>query len=311
MRLENVLQGERASHLGFAGHGHRPRSGLELPGSLGWVGLFCAEFVEVVVSRYIFKGIGSFLQAHSSIFLMLERYGLRRVRGERADGTRRRETRDELAPVVIPIGRRDFGGAGSKGGLDSTHAASTFGTAFSLIVFYELIDVLSRAVRRKSPAFSWDRTGNTARTSRPLDLVEERGPFEHERAGAQMGSIGRSLISSACALCVASVAAHAEPPSAPSAHRTVAASPGPPQETEHFFGPLRVRDLTPFGYLRLDMRPTFGDRLAPGAWAFETEIAYQNTWALSPPVRRYLSKLAGTPNPGRKRVCRHTGAAWR
>jgi hypothetical protein len=43
-----------------------------------------------------------------------------------------------------------------------------------------------------------------------------------------------------------------------------------------FFGPLRARDLTPFGYLRLDMRPAYAVSLSPGAWAIETRLAYQN-----------------------------------
>ena len=60
-----------------------------------------------------------------------------------------------------------------------------------------------------------------------------------------------------------------------------------------FFGLLRARDLTPFGYLRLDMRPAHAGSLAPGAWAIETDLAYQNTWALSPEVERYLNSLPG------------------
>lgn len=58
--------------------------------------------------------------------------------------------------------------------------------------------------------------------------------------------------------------------------------------TQTFYGPLRARDLSPFGYLRLDMRPTFAGALAPGHWTIEAEAAYQNTWALSEPVEQYL-----------------------
>jgi hypothetical protein len=108
-----------------------------------------------------------------------------------------------------------------------------------------------------------------------------------------MGSIGRSLISGACACGVAILTAHAALGSGPPLGSTAMTTAGPPAESQYFFGPLRVRDLTPFGYLRLDMRPTFAHELAPGTWAFETEIAYQNTWALSQPVRRYLSRLPG------------------
>ena len=60
-----------------------------------------------------------------------------------------------------------------------------------------------------------------------------------------------------------------------------------------YFGLLRARDLTPFGFLRLDMRPTHA-RVAPeGGWGLEMELGYQNTWALSPEVERYLDTLEG------------------
>jgi hypothetical protein len=65
-----------------------------------------------------------------------------------------------------------------------------------------------------------------------------------------------------------------------------------------FFGLLRARDLTPFGYLRLDMRPAYAGSLTPEAWAFETDLAYQNTWAVSPEVERYLNKLPGRRDLG-------------
>jgi len=57
------------------------------------------------------------------------------------------------------------------------------------------------------------------------------------------------------------------------------------------YGMLRVRDLTPFGFLRLDMRPAYAIAIEPGQWALETELGYQNTWALSPEVERYLTSL--------------------
>ena len=60
-----------------------------------------------------------------------------------------------------------------------------------------------------------------------------------------------------------------------------------------YFGLLRARDLTPFGFLRLDMRPTHA-RVAPeGGWGLEMELGYQNTWALSPEVETYLGTLEG------------------
>ncbi|WP_157995413.1 DUF3187 family protein [Peristeroidobacter soli] len=60
-------------------------------------------------------------------------------------------------------------------------------------------------------------------------------------------------------------------------------------EDGQLYGLLRSRDLTPFGFLRLDMRPAHAVSIEPGNWAFETELAYQNTWALSPEVEKYLT----------------------
>ena len=57
---------------------------------------------------------------------------------------------------------------------------------------------------------------------------------------------------------------------------------------QQLYGLLRARDLTPFGFLRLDMRPAYAISIEPGSWAIETELGYQNTWALSPEVERYL-----------------------
>jgi hypothetical protein len=58
-----------------------------------------------------------------------------------------------------------------------------------------------------------------------------------------------------------------------------------------FYGMLRSRDLTPFGFLRLDMRPAHAISIEPNTLAFETELGYQNTWALSRNVERYLKTL--------------------
>jgi hypothetical protein len=70
-------------------------------------------------------------------------------------------------------------------------------------------------------------------------------------------------------------------------------------DSGQFYGPLRSRDLSPFGFLRLDMRPAHAVAIEPGSWALETEIGYQNTWALSPEVERYLVSLEPT---GRRRI---------
>ncbi len=40
------------------------------------------------------------------------------------------------------------------------------------------------------------------------------------------------------------------------------------------------------------MRPAYSGAIAPGGWAIETEFGYQNTWALSDPVEKYLQARA-------------------
>ena len=56
-----------------------------------------------------------------------------------------------------------------------------------------------------------------------------------------------------------------------------------------FFGLLRERDLTTFGFLRLDMRPAHAVSIETGTWAVEVGLGYQNTWALSKEVEDYLT----------------------
>jgi hypothetical protein len=62
-------------------------------------------------------------------------------------------------------------------------------------------------------------------------------------------------------------------------------------EDGHFYGMLRSRDLTPFGFLRLDMRPAHALSIESRSFAFATELGYQNTWALSKNVEQYLETL--------------------
>lgn len=64
------------------------------------------------------------------------------------------------------------------------------------------------------------------------------------------------------------------------------------------YGLMRVRDLTPLGFLRLDMRPA-GALAMERNWAIEAELATQNTWALSPNVEEYLKSLESS---GRRRL---------
>jgi hypothetical protein len=77
---------------------------------------------------------------------------------------------------------------------------------------------------------------------------------------------------------------------------TLAAAPATAAD---FYGLLRARDLSPFGFLRLDMRPAHAVSLEPGSWELETAIATQNTWAMSPEVERYLT---GLEPEGRRRL---------
>src|SRR5438094_6994382 len=58
-------------------------------------------------------------------------------------------------------------------------------------------------------------------------------------------------------------------------------------ETE-LLGPLRIRDMTPFNLLRLDMLPAHAVSGAPGSWAIEADLSYSNTFVMSDNVQRYL-----------------------
>ena len=53
-------------------------------------------------------------------------------------------------------------------------------------------------------------------------------------------------------------------------------------------GPLRIRDMTPFNLLRLDMLPAHAVSGAPGSWAIEADLSYSNTFVMSDNVQRYL-----------------------
>ena len=75
----------------------------------------------------------------------------------------------------------------------------------------------------------------------------------------------------------------------------MAAAYGPPLAAEetNYLGLLRARDLTTFGFLRLDMRPAHAIHAPKGTWAIETELAHQNTWALSEGAEDYIEALPG------------------
>ena len=73
----------------------------------------------------------------------------------------------------------------------------------------------------------------------------------------------------------------------------VAAAYGSPLAADetNYLGLLRARDLTTFGFLRLDMRPAHAIHAPKGTWAIETELAHQNTWALSEGAEKYIESL--------------------
>jgi hypothetical protein len=58
-------------------------------------------------------------------------------------------------------------------------------------------------------------------------------------------------------------------------------------------GLLRVRDLTPFGILRLDFLPAHAVTASPGTWALEVNLSYQNTFVLSDNVADYMKVRGG------------------
>src|SRR5262249_11634041 len=78
---------------------------------------------------------------------------------------------------------------------------------------------------------------------------------------------------------------------------TALAEEPPPALSPHY-GLLRVPDLTPFGFLRLDMQPAHAISVKPGTWGIEAELGYQNTWALSANVEDFLKSLPGRRSLG-------------
>jgi hypothetical protein len=94
-------------------------------------------------------------------------------------------------------------------------------------------------------------------------------------------------VQAACALLAALLA----PPAWAQASAT--AEEGKKAASLTHFGLLRERDLTPFGILRLDMRPAHAVSAPPGNWGVEVQLGYQNTWALSQNVKDHLNSLQG------------------
>jgi hypothetical protein len=67
----------------------------------------------------------------------------------------------------------------------------------------------------------------------------------------------------------------------------VAAQTGADSEWLHL-GPLRIRDLTPFGIQRLDFLPAHALQQQDHTWTVEVNLSYQNTFVLSDNVAEYL-----------------------
>ncbi len=55
-------------------------------------------------------------------------------------------------------------------------------------------------------------------------------------------------------------------------------------------GPLRIRDMTPFNILRLDMPPAHAVTAGPGSWAIEAELSHTNVFVMSGNVKGYLER---------------------
>lgn len=60
------------------------------------------------------------------------------------------------------------------------------------------------------------------------------------------------------------------------------------QENWRPVGLMRIRDMTPFGIVRLDLLPAHAVPANPGTFAFEMNVTYQNTYVLSENVSEYL-----------------------
>src|SRR5262245_56769397 len=67
----------------------------------------------------------------------------------------------------------------------------------------------------------------------------------------------------------------------------------PARAEDEMLGPLRVRDMTPFNLLRLDMLPAHAVAAGAGSWAVEADLSFSNTFVMSENVRTYLEGRGG------------------
>jgi hypothetical protein len=73
----------------------------------------------------------------------------------------------------------------------------------------------------------------------------------------------------------------------------VGLSTAPARGETALLGPLRIRDMTPFNLLRLDMLPAHAVAAGPHSWAIEADISYSNTFVMSENVEKYLETRGG------------------
>lgn len=100
----------------------------------------------------------------------------------------------------------------------------------------------------------------------------------------------RTWMGWALALLLAAPLAAAQPPASPEGAETPA---GETRTDWTHLGLVRVRDLTPFGILRLDFIPAHSVTATTGTWALEADLSYQNTYVLSDNVAEYLEARGG------------------
>lgn len=66
----------------------------------------------------------------------------------------------------------------------------------------------------------------------------------------------------------------------------------PARAESGLYGPLRIRDMTPFNLLRLDMIPAHAVAAGRGQWGIEADLSYSNTFVMSDNVKAYLEGRA-------------------
>src|SRR6185503_3650043 len=67
----------------------------------------------------------------------------------------------------------------------------------------------------------------------------------------------------------------------------------PAKAETDLLGPLRIRDMTPFNLLRLDMLPAHAVAAGRGSWAIEANLSFSNTFVMSGNVRDFLQARGG------------------